>query len=131
MKNKYCLDNSRVLAHNNTLPIDSNNKQGNTSAVARTVIILTAGSHATATWEKTKLTLMPWWTTVVNVEVQCVGEGDIRVMILDLLFEGLWNLMDKDRDGCYLHPDDFTNQARRQIDMPTKFQCIHKKMVQI
>jgi hypothetical protein len=68
---------------------------------------------------------------VVNVEVWCVGEGDIRVMILDLLFEGLWTLMDKDRDACYLHPDDFTNKAQKQSNMPTKFQRVHTKMVQI
>ncbi len=56
-----------------------------------------------------------------------MGEGNIRVMIPDLLFKGLHNLMEKDRDACFLYPDNFTNQARNRADMPTKFQCIHEE----
>ncbi len=50
-----------------------------------------------------------------------MGEGDIRVMIPDLLFKGLCNLMEEDKDACFLYPDNFTNQARNRADMPTKF----------
>ncbi len=70
-----------------------------------------------ATWERTRRTLLPQWTSVVNVEVRCMGEGNIRVMIPDLLFKGLHNLMEEDRDACFLYPDTFTNQARKMADM--------------
>ena len=56
-----------------------------------------------------------------------MGEGNIRVMIPDLLFKGLRNLMEEDRDDCFLYPDNFTNQARKRTDMATKFQCIREK----
>ncbi len=49
-----------------------------------------------------------------------MGEGDIRVMIPDLLFKGLSNLTEEDRDDCFLYPDNFTNQTRKRTDMPTK-----------
>ena len=42
-----------------------------------------------------------------------MGEGDIRVMIPDLLFKGLHNLMEEDRDACFLYLDKFTNQAKK------------------
>ncbi len=56
-----------------------------------------------------------------------MGEGDIRVMIPDLLFKWLCNLMEEDRDACFLYPENFTNQARKRTDMPTNFQCIREK----
>ncbi len=58
---------------------------------------------------------------VVNVEVWCMGEGDIRVMIPDLIFKWLRNLMEEDRDACFLYSENFTNQASKRADMPTSF----------
>ncbi len=96
------------------------NKQSN-SLVAGTVTTPTTGTRTAVTQERTRRTLLPQWTTVVNVEVWCMGEGDIRVMIPDLLFKGLHSLMEKDRDASFLYSDNFTNQARNRADMPTKF----------
>ncbi len=92
------------------------NKQSN-SLVARTVIPPTTRTRMAVTRERTRRTPLPQWRTVVNVEVQCMGEGDIRVMIPDLLFKGLHNLMEEDRDACFLYPDTFMNQARKRADM--------------
>ncbi len=64
---------------------------------------------------------------MVNVEVRCIREGDIRVMVPDLLFKGLKTLEEEDKDVCFLHPDNFRNQAPKRTDMPTKFQHIHKE----
>jgi hypothetical protein len=44
-------------------------------------------------------------------------------MLPELLFKGL----NEDKDVCFLRPDNLQNQARKQSDMPTKFQCIHEK----
>ncbi len=48
-------------------------------------------------------------------------------MVPDLLFEGLKTLEEEDKDVCFLHPDNFRNQARKRMDMPAKFQRIHKE----
>ena len=56
-----------------------------------------------------------------------MGEGDIKVMIPYLLFKGLCNLMEEDKDDCIMYLDNFRNQTRKRVDMPTKFQCIREK----
>jgi hypothetical protein len=48
-------------------------------------------------------------------------------MAPDLLFEGLKTLKKENKDVCFLHPDNFHNQAQKRTDMPTKFQRIHKE----
>ncbi len=96
------------------------NEQSN-SLVAGTVTTPTTGTHTAVIRERTRRTPLPQWTMVVNVEVWCMGEGDIRVMIPDLLFKWLRNLMEEDRDDCFLYLENFTNQARKRADMPTNF----------
>ncbi len=64
---------------------------------------------------------------MVNVKVRCVGEGDIRVIVPDLLFKGFKTLKEEDKDICFSHPDYFRNQAQQRTDVPAKFQRIHEK----
>jgi hypothetical protein len=63
---------------------------------------------------------------VVTIEIRCIGEGDTRVMVLDILFEGLKTLEEEDKDICFLHPDNFADPACKRNDMPAKFQRIYK-----
>jgi hypothetical protein len=95
--------------------------------VAETVVTPAAGLRQATTSGRSRQTTLPRYTTVVNVEVICVGEGDIRVVVPDLLFEGLKTLEEEDKDVCFLHPNNFCNQAQKRTDMPAKFQHIHKE----
>ena len=63
---------------------------------------------------------------VVNMDILCVGECNIRVAIPELMFKGLKTLAEEDKDVCFLRPDDFTVQAKKQSDLPTKFHRIHE-----
>ncbi len=63
---------------------------------------------------------------MVTIEIRCIGEGDTRVMVLDILFEGLKTLEEEDKDVCFLHSDTFADQARKRNDMPVEFQHIYK-----
>jgi hypothetical protein len=64
--------------------------------------------------------------TVVNMDIHCVGECNIHVAIPELMFEGLKTLAEEDKDVCFLRLDDLTVQAKKQSDLPTKFQRIHE-----
>jgi hypothetical protein len=77
--------------------------------------VITPASEALSagSWEgRFKQPKLLKWTMVVNIEIHCVGEGDIRVMVPELLFKGLKTLLEEDKDVCFLHPGNFTNQAR-------------------
>ncbi len=63
---------------------------------------------------------------MVTIKIRCIGEGDIRVLVPDLLFKGLKTLEEEDKDICFLHPDNFTDQARKRNNMPAEFQRIYK-----
>jgi hypothetical protein len=43
------------------------------------------------------------------------------------MFEGLKTLAEEDKDVCFLRPDDFTVQAKKPSNLPTKFQRIHER----
>jgi hypothetical protein len=42
------------------------------------------------------------------------------------MFDGLSILHSEDKTVCFLHPDDFGQQAKKRADMPEKFQKIYK-----
>ncbi len=63
---------------------------------------------------------------MVTIKICCIGEGDIRVMVPDLLFKGLKTLEDEDKDICFLNPDNYAEQARKRNNMPVKFQLIYE-----
>ncbi len=62
---------------------------------------------------------------MVTIKIRCIGEGNIRVMVPDLLFEGLKTLEDEDKDVCFLIPDNYAEQVRKRNGMPVKFQRIY------
>ncbi len=47
-------------------------------------------------------------------------------MVPDLLLEGLKTLEEEDKDVCFLHPDNFADQACKRNNMPAEFQRIYK-----
>jgi hypothetical protein len=53
--------------------------------------------------------------------------GNVKELIMELIFEGLATLHAKDKTVCFLHPLDFNQQARKRTDMPVKFQKIHEE----
>ncbi len=96
-----------------------------TNFVNGTVVTPSAGTHSTGSRGRRPPKLLTW-TTVVAIEIQCIGEGDIRVMVPDLLFKGLKALEEEDKDVCFLHPDNFADQARKRNNMSAKFQRIYE-----
>ncbi len=60
------------------------------------------------------------------MDIRCIQECNIRVAVPELMFKGLKTLAEEDKDVCFLRPDDFTVQAKKQSNLPTKFQCIHE-----
>ena len=54
-----------------------------------------------------------------------VLQGDVKHLIMDLLFKGLDTLRAEDKMVCFLHPNNPSLHAKNQQDMPPKFQRIH------
>ncbi len=96
-----------------------------TNFVNRTVVTPLAGTRSTGSRGR-RPPKLPTWTKVVTIEIRCLGEGDIRVMVPDLLFKRLKTLGEEDKDICFLHPDNFADPACKRNDMPAKFQRIYK-----
>ncbi len=93
--------------------------------VEGTVVTPSAGTRSTGSKGR-RPPKLPKWTTVVTIEIRCVGEGDIQVMVPDLLFKGLKTLEDEYKDVCFLNPDNYAEQARKRNDVPVKFQRIYE-----
>jgi hypothetical protein len=55
-----------------------------------------------------------------------VPQGKVTELITELMFDGLDILHSEDKTVCFLHPDDFGQQAKKCTDMPEKFQKIYK-----
>ncbi len=55
--------------------------------------------------------------------------GNVKELVVELIFEGLATLHAEDKTVCFLHPLNFNQQARKCTDMPVKFQKIHKEWV--
>jgi hypothetical protein len=98
-----------------------------TNFVNGTAVTPLAGSCSTGSRGR-RLPKQLTWTTVVTIKIRCIGEGDIIIMVPDLLFKGLKTLEEEDKDICFLHPDNFADQSRKRNDMPTKFQRIYKNL---
>jgi hypothetical protein len=70
----------------------------------------------------------PKYTTVVQVYI-CCPSGNMKELIMELIFEGLATLHAEDKTVCFFHPLDFNQQAWKCTDMPVKFQKIHEEWV--
>jgi hypothetical protein len=67
----------------------------------------------------------PKFISVIHVIVR-VPSGNVKELVMDLLFMGLDTLKAKDKMVCFVHPTNHGQQARKRHDMPTKFQKIHE-----
>jgi hypothetical protein len=54
-----------------------------------------------------------------------VPRGNVKELVMELLFMGLNTLLTEDETVCYLHPNNPSQQAKKRQDMPPKFQQIH------
>ncbi len=54
-----------------------------------------------------------------------VPHGNVKELVMELLFMGLNTLRTEDKTVCFLHPNDPSQQAKKRQDMPPKFQRIH------
>jgi hypothetical protein len=54
-----------------------------------------------------------------------VPQGDVKDLTMELLFMGLDTLRGEDKTVCLLHPNNPSLHAKKQQDMPPKFQRIH------
>jgi hypothetical protein len=71
---------------------------------------------------------IPKYTMVVQMYIHCPS-GNVKELIMELIFEGLATLHAEDKTVCFLHPLDFNQQARKHTDMPVKFKKIHEEWV--
>jgi hypothetical protein len=65
---------------------------------------------------------------VVQMNIRCPS-GNVKELVMELIFEGLAILHAEDKTVCFLHPLDFNQQAWKRTDMPVKFQKIHEEWV--
>ncbi len=72
---------------------------------------------------KVKKVKHPLYTSVVYITLR-VPQGKVTELITELMFDGLDILCSEDKTVCFLHPDDFGQQAKKHADMPEKFQKI-------
>ncbi len=71
---------------------------------------------------------LPKYATVVQTNICCLS-GNVKELVMELIFKGLMTLHAEDKTVCFLHPLDFNQQARKRTDMPVKFQKIYKEWV--
>ncbi len=86
-------------------------------------LVLPRGILDTSKVEKVK---HPFYTSVVYITLR-VPQGKVTELITELMFDGLNILRSEDKTVCFLHPDDFGQQAKKRTDMLEKFQKIYKK----
>jgi hypothetical protein len=67
----------------------------------------------------------PKYISVIQVTLR-VPSGNVKDLVMDLLFMGLDTLRTKDKTVCFVHPTDTSQTAKKRQDMPPKFQKIHK-----
>ncbi len=110
---------------------DSKSPQGKTgSLVEGSILINKRGEppHAIGCRNKAGGRSLPKYTTVVQMYIPCPS-GNVKELIMELIFEGLATFHVKDKTVCFLHLLDFNQQAQKHTDMPVKFQKIHKEWV--
>ncbi len=74
---------------------------------------------------KVKKVKHPLYTSVVCITLR-VPHGKVAELITELMFDGLNILHSEDKTVCFLHLDNFGQQAKKHADMPEKFQKIYK-----
>jgi hypothetical protein len=74
---------------------------------------------------KVKTAKYPLYISAVSITLR-IPSGKVTELITELMFNGLDILRSEDKKMCFLHPDDFGQQAKKHADMPEKFQKIYK-----
>jgi hypothetical protein len=74
---------------------------------------------------KVKMAKYPLYISIVSITL-CIPSGKVTELITELMFNGLDTLHSEDKKVCFLHPDDFGQQAKKHADMLEKFQKIYK-----
>ncbi len=59
-----------------------------------------------------------------------VPSGIVKNLVMDLLFGGLDTVRLEDKTVCCVHPKDSGQLAKKQQDMPAKFQKVHDEWAQ-
>ncbi len=72
---------------------------------------------------KVKSAKYPLYISIVSITLR-VPSGKATELLTELMFAGLNILRSEDKKVCSLHPDDFSQQAKKRADMPEKFQKI-------
>ena len=81
--------------------------------------------RGTLNTSKVKMAKYPLYFSIVSITLR-VPSGKVAELITELMFDGLNILHSEDKKVCFLHPDDFGQQAKKHADMPEKFQKIYK-----
>ncbi len=63
--------------------------------------------------------------SVIHISMQ-VPSGNVKELVMDLLFMGLDFLRAEEKSVCFVHPTNSSQQAKKRQDMPRKFQKIHE-----
>ncbi len=66
------------------------------------------------------------YVSVVHAPLR-VPHGDVKNLVMDLMFMGLNTLRAEDKSVCFLHPNNPSQRAKARKDMPVKFQKIHEE----
>jgi hypothetical protein len=61
---------------------------------------------------------------VVHATIR-VPHGDVKNLVMELMFMGLNTLRAEDKSVCFLHPNDASQKAKSRKDIPAKFERIH------
>jgi hypothetical protein len=72
---------------------------------------------------KVKRAKYPLYISVVSITLR-IPSGKVTELTTELMLNGLKILCSEDKKVCFLHPDDFGQQAKKRADMPEKFQKI-------
>jgi hypothetical protein len=65
------------------------------------------------------------YVSMVHATVR-VPHGDVKNLVMDLMFMGLDTLQAEDKSVCFLHSNDPSQRAKARKDMPVKFPKIHE-----
>ncbi len=67
----------------------------------------------------------PKFISVIHISIR-VPSGNVKELVMDLLFMGLDTLRAEDKSVCFVHPTNSSQQAKKRQDMPSKSQKIHE-----
>ena len=100
-------------------------KSPESPAASKQLVENLVSPRGTLDTSKVKMAKYPLYINIVSIML-CVPSDKATELITELMFNGLNILHSEDKKVCFLHPDDFGQQAKKCADMPEKFQKIYK-----